>query len=160
MNGPRAIDFDKQGNLWLVLREGNVVLKLVDGKWQRMAGTGEKGLEDGEARSAKLNGPKGISCAPDGSVYIADTENHAIRRIVGGRIETVARGMKRPHGVFADAAEPGLSSLTASSRTAPLMAGIAIRNENVAVDSRSMPQSNPPEIVQPERDTPGRIATA
>ncbi len=104
LNGPRAIDFDKQGNLWLVLREGNVVLKLADGRWTRVAGTGEKGLTDGNAREAKLNGPKGISCAPDGTVYIADTENHAIRKIdpKAGTIATVATGMKRPHGVFVD----------------------------------------------------------
>jgi streptogramin lyase len=104
LNGPRAIDFDKQGNLWLVLREGNVVLQLVDGKWRHIAGTGEKGLTDGPAKTALLNGPKGISCAPDGTVYIADTENHAVRRIdpKTGTITTVARGMKRPHGVFVD----------------------------------------------------------
>lgn len=104
LNGPRAIDFDKQGNLWLVLREGNVVLQLVDGKWRHVAGTGEKGLTDGVAKTAKLNGPKGISCAPDGMVYIADTENHAVRRIdpKAGTIATVATGMKRPHGVFVD----------------------------------------------------------
>jgi len=106
LNGPRAIDFDKQGNLWLVLREGNVVLRL--GKesqtWTRVAGTGEKGLRDGAAKDALLNGPKGIACAPDGSVYIADTENHAVRRIdpKAGTIQTVATGMKRPHGIFVD----------------------------------------------------------
>lgn len=104
LNGPRAIDFDRNGTLWLVLREGNVVLKLEGGKWRHVAGTGEKGLTDGEAKTAKLNGPKGIACAPDGSVYIADTENHAVRRIdpAKGTIATVATGMKRPHGIFVD----------------------------------------------------------
>src|SRR5205814_863387 len=28
LNGPRAIDFDKAGNLWLALREGNAIYKL------------------------------------------------------------------------------------------------------------------------------------
>jgi DNA-binding beta-propeller fold protein YncE len=104
LNGPRAIDFDKDGNLWLVLREGNVVLKLVNDRWMHVAGTGEKGLKDGPAKTAKLNGPKGIAAAPDGSMYIADTENHATRRIdpKTGTITTVATGMKRPHGVFVD----------------------------------------------------------
>ena len=104
MKGPRAIDFDKHGTLWLALREGNMVMKLENGKWQAVAGTGEKGYTDGVAREAKLNGPKGIACAPDGTVYIADTENHCVRRIdpKAGTITTVAKGMKRPHGVFVD----------------------------------------------------------
>lgn len=104
LHGPRAIDFDRDGNLWLVLREGNIVLKLVQDRWMHVAGTGEKGLTDGPAKTAKLNGPKGIASAPDGSIYIADTENHAIRRIdpKAGTIATVATGMKRPHGVFVD----------------------------------------------------------
>jgi streptogramin lyase len=104
LNGPRAIDFDRDGNLWLVLREGNVVLKLVNDQWIHVAGSGEKGLTDGPAKTALLNGPKGIAAAPDGSMYIADTENQAVRRIdpKAGTIATVAAGMKRPHGVFVD----------------------------------------------------------
>lgn len=104
MKGPRAIDFDKRGTLWLALREGNMVMKFENGAWQRVAGTGEKGFTDGVALEAKLNGPKGIACAPDGSVYIADTENHCIRRIdpAAGTITTVAKDMKRPHGVYVD----------------------------------------------------------
>ena len=48
-----------------------------------VAGTGEKGYtgDGGPARLAKLSGPKGIAYAPDGSLYIADTESHTIRRI-------------------------------------------------------------------------------
>jgi DNA-binding beta-propeller fold protein YncE len=98
----------------------------IDAKAQRfahVAGTGEKGYtgDGGDANLAKLNGPKGVSTAPDNSVYIADTENHVIRRIdtKTGVITTVAgtgsRGLAgsecsgdplkcalaRPHGVFA-----------------------------------------------------------
>jgi sugar lactone lactonase YvrE len=122
VNGPRAIDLDPQGNLYLALREGNAVYK-VDvkaGKYIHLAGTGEKGREDGpDARKAKLSGPKGIAWSRDGGVYIADTESHTIRRIdlKTGAIRTVVgtgvRGngpdgdplkcqMARPHGVFVD----------------------------------------------------------
>jgi hypothetical protein len=68
--------------------------------------------------SAKLGGPKGLSLAADRFLFVADTENHVVRRIdlVSGIIETVlgtgARGnteaadalkvqLSRPHGVFA-----------------------------------------------------------
>ena len=119
LNNPRAIAFDSHGNLFLALREGNAIYR-VDPKSQtifRVAGTGEKGYSgDGaDAKLAKLNGPKGVSCGPDGSIYVADTENHAIRRIDAktGIITTVAgtgkRGvagndsaLARPHGIFVD----------------------------------------------------------
>ncbi len=120
LNGPRAIDFDRDGNLYLALREGNAVYRIEGGRFHHVAGTGEKGYtgDGGDARRAQLSGPKGISCAADGSVYIADTENHTIRRIDShGIIATVVgtgeRGngpagdplkcrLSRPHGVYAD----------------------------------------------------------
>jgi streptogramin lyase len=124
LNGPRAIDFDKAGNLWLALREGNAVYKLdsAEGTIHHVAGTGAKGFSGngGPAIGATLSGPKGLSVGPDGNVYLADTESHSIRMIdVGkGTIELVAgTGEKgdgpagpastckfaRPHGVFVDA---------------------------------------------------------
>jgi streptogramin lyase len=121
--GPRAIDFDRDGNLWLALREGNAVYKLDlrSGTIHHVAGTGEKGFtgNGGPARQAALSGPKGISIGPDGNVYLADTESHSIRMIDPrrGTLELVAgtgeRGdgpdgdplgcrMARPHGIFVD----------------------------------------------------------
>ena len=123
LNGPRAIDFDREGNMWLALREGNAVYKL-DLKSRtihHIAGTGEKGFtgNGGPARQATLSGPKGISIAPDGNVYLADTESHSIRMIdltkktvelIAGTGEKgdgpdgdpLACKMARPHGVFVD----------------------------------------------------------
>jgi sugar lactone lactonase YvrE len=123
VNGPRAIDLDPQGNLYLALREGNAISRvdIAAGRFRHLAGTGEKGYDGdgGDARKAKLNGPKGIAWSPDGGVYIADTESHTIRRIdlKSGVITTVAgtgqRGngpdgdplhcqTSRPHGIFVD----------------------------------------------------------
>jgi streptogramin lyase len=124
LNGPRAIDFDPQGNLWVALREGNAVYKLDlhTGMAHLMAGGGKKGVpgNGGPARSAALSGPKGLTVGPDGSVYLADTESHTIRRIdpKTGIIDVFAgtgeRGdgpdgpptackLSRPHGLFAAA---------------------------------------------------------
>jgi len=113
LNGPRAIAVAPGGDLFLVLREGNAVYR-IDAKTDRIyhiAGTGETGYsgDGGPAKTAKFAGPKGIAVAPDGSLYLADTENHAIRRIDGatGIITTVLgdgrRGvLSRPHGIFVD----------------------------------------------------------
>ena len=121
LNGPRSIDTDADGNVYLALREGNAVFK-IDRRTRRLsriAGTGETGYsgDGGPAVAAKLNGPKAVAYSPDQSVYIADTESHVIRRIdlKTGTIATVlgtgTRGdgpdgdplrcaLARPHGLF------------------------------------------------------------
>jgi streptogramin lyase len=126
LNGPRAIDFDARGDMWLALREGNAVYRfdMKAGTIHHVAGTGKSGFtgNGGAAKAATLSGPKGLSIAPNGNVYLADTESHSIRMIDvrKGTLELIAgtgtRGdgpqnengdplqcaMARPHGVFVD----------------------------------------------------------
>lgn len=123
LNGPRALDFDGHHSLLLALREGNAVYRIdLDTQTlHHVAGTGRKGYSgDGsDARQATLAGPKGIAVGPGGDVYLADTENHAIRviRKKNGMIETIVGNgqqgdgpdgepascrLARPHGVFVD----------------------------------------------------------
>ncbi len=120
LQGPRSIDADDRGHIYLVLREGNAVLAIdaTARRLTRIAGTGQTGFtgDAGRATAATFSGPKGIACAPDGSLAIVDTENHAVRRVdlSTGVITTVVgtgqRGdgpdgdpltcaMARPHGV-------------------------------------------------------------
>jgi sugar lactone lactonase YvrE len=122
LQGPRSLDTEPEGNVYLVLREGNAVFRL-DARarrLQRIAGTGKTGYtgDGGPGVAATFNGPKGIAySAPDRSLYIVDTENHAIRRldlragVVSTVIGTGERGdgpdghplgcrMARPHGVL------------------------------------------------------------
>jgi len=124
LKGPRSMDFDKGGNLWVVTREGNQVFKLdlKAGKIFHAAGTGAKGFtgNGGPAKLATLSGPKGISVDAAGNVWLADCESHSIRMINAqtGNLELIAglneKGdgpdgdplkckMARPHGVFCDA---------------------------------------------------------
>jgi streptogramin lyase len=124
LKGPRALDLDAAGNLWLALREGNAIyrLDLSAGTLHHMAGAGGKAGfagNGGPAKEAVLGGPKGVSVAPNGDIYFADTESHSIRKIdmKKGTVELVAgTGAKgdgpepnplecklaRPHGVFVD----------------------------------------------------------
>ena len=46
-----------------------------------LAGTGRRGHQDGPAKFAMFNRASGICLAPDGSMLVADTGNHVIRRI-------------------------------------------------------------------------------
>ena len=124
LRGPRSLDFDRDGNLWLATREGNQVFKLdrQAGRILHMAGTGKKGFtgDGGDPRLATLNGPKGIALDPlNNDVYLVDTENHAIRRINQrlNRMEVVVGNgqradgpdgdplhcaLNRPHGIWVD----------------------------------------------------------
>ena len=143
--GPRSLDTDREGNAYLVLREGNAVYKLnIQGnRLERIAGTGEKGYsgDGGAALDATFNGPKGIAYSGgDHSLYIVDTENHVIRRMSlrSGTIDTVLgngeRGdgpdgnpmtckLNRPHGVCV---EDGLVYVTDSeSHRIRVISGLA-----------------------------------
>jgi hypothetical protein len=127
LQGPRSLDTDPAGNVYLVLREGNAVYRIDAAettaakapRMTRIAGTGQTGYsgDGGPALAATFNGPKGIAYGDDGSLYIVDTENHVVRRLdlKTGTMATVLgtgeRGdgpdgdplgcrMNRPHGVF------------------------------------------------------------
>ena len=111
------------GTAYMGLSDGKAVFRIDigAGRLRRIEGTGDRGFT-GDGRpggEATFNGPKGIAYSPsDHSLYIVDTENHAIRRLslAAGVIETVLgtgeRGdgpdgdpmrcqLARPHGVFA-----------------------------------------------------------
>jgi DNA-binding beta-propeller fold protein YncE len=123
LNGPRTMAFDRDGTLYLALSEGHAIYRVTpnDATIHHLAGTGEQGYsgDGGQARLAKLSGPKGLACA-GGRLYVADTENHVVRRIdlQTGIVTTVLgtgrRGdgpepdplrcaLSRPHGVLVDA---------------------------------------------------------
>ena len=95
---PRAVAADGSGHVYILERGGNA-LRFVDGggNVQTVAGTGTKGpAADGPAKAATFNGPKHLSVARDGSVLIADTENHCIRRYTAdGKIVRLAGAGKK-----------------------------------------------------------------
>lgn len=61
------------------------------GEITRFFGTGEPGLQDGSARSAQFHDPHGMALVHP-NLYVADTENHAVRAIdlVREQVRTVA----------------------------------------------------------------------
>lgn len=104
IEGARAVDTDPAGNLIVCEREGNRV-RMIDGQTgmiRTIAGTGLAGYtgDGGPALQATFNGPKWVHCDTRGDLYVVDTENHCVRRIVRatGRIETVMGSGKRGPG--------------------------------------------------------------
>jgi len=122
LNGPRTMVLDREGTIYLALREGNAIYRIQrkTGTLHHLAGTGEQGYsgDGGPARLARLAGPKGLAYG-GGVLYVADTESHVIRSInvktgvIATVIGTGTRGdgpepdplqcrLARPHGIFVD----------------------------------------------------------
>jgi DNA-binding beta-propeller fold protein YncE len=79
---PRAVAVAADGGFFVLERAGHALRKVdSEGRITTVAGTGKPGTgEDGPALETPLNGPKFIAMDTDGSVLIADAENHLIRR--------------------------------------------------------------------------------
>ena len=77
-----------------------IVAGLQDGEVIEIIGSGSSGAADGFLRLATFNQPQGLALSDDGSrLYVADTENHLIRKIdlPTGQVSTVAgTGLKGP----------------------------------------------------------------
>ncbi|MEU6174823.1 NHL domain-containing thioredoxin family protein [Streptantibioticus parmotrematis] len=58
----------------------------------RRIGSGTRGFADGPADTARFSEPQGLALLPDGSVVVADTVNHALRRVdlATGEVTTLA----------------------------------------------------------------------
>jgi sugar lactone lactonase YvrE len=116
----RAVAQAKDGTLYILLRGGNSLVAMKDGKLHTVVNaTGKKGYsgDGGPGRDATMNGPKYVAMDRNDNVLIADAENNCVRRYVvsTGKIEliagTPAKGgdkigdtfltteLRRPHGV-------------------------------------------------------------
>ena len=65
------------------------VLRVFLGQSQVIAGSGTEGFEDGDAMHACFASPTGLAVDKDGTVYVADTANAAVRRVKDGQVDTL-----------------------------------------------------------------------
>lgn len=91
---PGGAAVDPTGNVYVADPSNHRILKVdPDGVATTIAGRGERGDagDGGPAGSAALSSPRDVALDGDGSIYIADTSNHRIRKVdSGGTITTVA----------------------------------------------------------------------
>jgi hypothetical protein len=68
-----------------------ILVTSLEGRLRYVIGSGAVGLDDGDFASATFNQPQGMALAEE-TLYVADTENHALRRVdlAGGTVETIA----------------------------------------------------------------------
>ena len=75
-----------------------IVITSLDGAVQQVIGSGEEALLDGGFTGCAFNHPQGVAL-DGGTLYVADTENHAIRKIdlAAGTVETIAGTGEQGH---------------------------------------------------------------
>jgi hypothetical protein len=85
----------------------------LSGEIVRVFGTGEAGLRDGHVREAQFHAPHGMALRGSRLLYVADTENHAVRAIdlVREQVNTVAGTGQKGTGRWANGSEPVASEL-------------------------------------------------
>ncbi|WP_213947473.1 SMP-30/gluconolactonase/LRE family protein [Luteibacter sp. dw_328] len=111
-NGPLGVAVSDRGDIY-VADTYNHRIRRIDarGTVTTLAG-GTPGFQDGPAAQARFDTPCSLAVDPDGSIWVADTRNRAIRRIApDGTVSTLAQSavedydapLRRPLGIVADA---------------------------------------------------------
>ncbi|MGH2691416.1 MAG: Ig-like domain-containing protein [Actinomycetota bacterium] len=94
LNEPEDVTTDAAGNLYIADRENHRIRKVsAGGTITTFAGNGIEGFagDGGQAVDARLNDPSGVAVDSSGRVYIADRDNHRVRRVkTDGKIEKFA----------------------------------------------------------------------
>lgn len=91
-NGPSGIAVDSVGNVYVADTYNHTIRAITPaGVVTTLAGlAGNSGSADGSGSTARFNYPSGVAVDSSSTVYVADTSNHTIRKIVGGTVSTFA----------------------------------------------------------------------
>jgi sugar lactone lactonase YvrE len=91
-NYPSGLAFDRSGNLFVSDTGNNTIRKITaNGTVSTLAGVaGSSGFLDTAVVSALFNAPLGIAVWTNGTIFVADSGNHCLRKIVGGIVTTFA----------------------------------------------------------------------
>ena len=96
LNQPGGVALDGAGNLYIADTNNNVVreVNLATGTITTVAGNGTPGYtgDGGAATAATLNSPQSVTVDGAGDLYIADTDNNAVREVSAatGKVATIA----------------------------------------------------------------------
>ena len=110
LRNPSGVAVDAGGNLYIADTDNHRVRKVdADGTITTVAGNGFNGSsgDGGPAVDAQLRYPRGVAVDAGGNLYIADTDNHRIRKVDADGIITTVLGpgasFKRPSAIAVDA---------------------------------------------------------
>jgi sugar lactone lactonase YvrE len=83
-SGPAGLAADKQGNLYVADTRNNRIRMITGGSprvVKTIAGNGDSGFRDGPGGDAMFRWPTDVAVGGDGALYVADSDNHVIRRL-------------------------------------------------------------------------------
>lgn len=90
---PAGVAMDAAGNVYVADEAGPTIRKITPtGMVSTLAGMpGVAGFQDGVGTSARFRSPSAVAVDGEGNVYVADSGNHAIRKVSpGGTVTTLA----------------------------------------------------------------------
>ena len=140
---PTDVAVDWAGNLFIADEDGHRIRKVdTAGVITTVAGTGIQGSsgDGGAATAARLNAPEGVALDALGNLYIADTSNNRIRKVVGAGPPAPAAPVARPREQ-----EPAVHARTFElafvlrQDDAPAAQEVVLYAENGDVDFRAQP---------------------
>jgi len=115
---PGKVLADEASQRLFITDSGNnrIIIAGLDGKVREVIGDGQPGDQDGVFAKARFNHPQGTAVVGD-ALYVADTENHLIRRIdlKKKRVTTVAGTGKQGRGAW-----PGIDEVRQDRATGQL----------------------------------------
>ncbi|MDB6169064.1 MAG: repeat containing protein, partial [Verrucomicrobia bacterium] len=89
-NGTYGIAVDTAGNVYV---SDNTIRKITSaGVVTTLAGGMSAGFADGTGTSAKFYAPRGLAVDNGGNIYVADSNNHAIRKVTSAGVVTTIAG--------------------------------------------------------------------
>lgn len=97
---PYGLLVNEQGSVWVADRFHQRIRQLQGSEVNTLAGQRASGLKDGIGAEAQFDNPQGLAWGPEGSVYVADTGNHALRQVFAdGRVVTLTQELISPVGL-------------------------------------------------------------
>jgi len=93
-SAPEGVAVDGAGDLYVADSYNNTIRKVTpSGVVSTLAGSaGNAGSANGTGTAARFNLPKGVAVDGDGNVYVADTDNHTLRKVTPGGLVTTLAG--------------------------------------------------------------------